>query len=101
MPSKKTLKSITKSARRLSKRSKKIKCPPGKKLYLQCSNPCTNARNGRKRFRSLSGRCKSKPKGTHKYTDKEYDDLFNNAIRSRPLNYTQPQILRRSPRARR
>ena len=82
MPPKKTLKSLTKSARRISKRSKKIrKCPPGKKLYLQCNKACTNAKNGSKRFRSLSGRCRSKPKGTHRYTDAEYDDLFNNVLK--------------------
>ena len=96
MPSKKSLKSITRSARR----AKNIKkCPPGKRLYLQCSRPCTNARNGSKRFRSLSGRCKSKPKGMYKYTDAEYANLFKNAIKRGPLNYVKPsQILRRSPR---
>ena len=77
--------------------SKKNKCPPGQALYLQCRKPCTKAKNGRQRIRSVSGRCKIKPRGTHKYTDKEYDDLFNNVIGKR--NYAQP--LRRSPRNRR
>ena len=73
MPPRKTMRAIVNSARRLSKRSKKNKCPPGQALYLQCRKPCTKAKNGRQRIRSMNG--------THKYTDKEYDDLFNNVIR--------------------
>ena len=61
MPPKKTINSILRSARRLSKRSKKKKCPQGKRLYLQCRKPCTKAKNGRQRIRSMNGRCKILP----------------------------------------